>query len=203
MTTAYDPVSNVTVFVRVDTPRSGNQIGGDIWVHPGLSATWRLREGDQLDSANTTMPADGYSGWNYRMETDFAVAVACTDNTTDFPYNCILAWDDRGIPNGLLSYTYFKVDTSSGYSISWYGSGTNRGGTEVLGHPSAAAFADTLWLSWKTWETPSQVAYAKNNGSYFSWSNTFTTRSGLLDPPTWQYITEETRESSLVWTELP
>jgi hypothetical protein len=102
---AYDPYSDTDVMVSV---RFTDLVaGGQIFVHPGFFNATRLFPGAMLGAANTTHTASLSNPlFDYSFQTDFAPGVACAPDRSVFPYNCILAWNDRMVPNGRIHYTY-------------------------------------------------------------------------------------------------
>jgi len=199
---AWDNVSGNTVFVQVNTDRSSFNNHGEIDVYPGFfsnSNNQKLRLPSRL-SSNRNPPSDSYSDFNYTLKTDVAPAVACAPNRNNFNFNCILAWVDRGIVDGSILYTYFRIDNNN---IVW--STTHgvfvRPYTRTLNNISAAFFNESFWLAWKTIEN--DIKYCRTNSSETNWNGIITkTRSKVVDSPTWIYVSETNKESILVWTEF-
>jgi hypothetical protein len=195
MTTAWDAYSGRTVFARVDTdPDSG---GGGIWLYPGLvDSTYKLQGGEQMPSSTA---ADPYYSFNYRNRTDQRVGVACAPNRNTFAYNCILAWNDRGIPDANLLYRYFRLN---GGDVEWSSDApAKRSGADTNSAVSAAFINGYFYLAWK--DRNGNVEYTKNSGTnYFSWTTTQTvgTNFSVVEPPAWYYVPHQTHEAALVWT---
>lgn len=146
------------------------------------------------------MPTDPYALFSYSAKTDRRVGVACADDRTHFDYNCAVTWHDRGIPDGNVLYKYFRVN---GSAIEWRTNSWKRSGANTEGGVAAAFFDGKLWMAWR--DPDHDIAYTSNeisNGSYSGWSTAQTQgRSGVVDAPTWSYVSHENREAALTWTE--
>lgn len=128
--------------------------------------------------------------------------MACGDDTSNFPYNCLLAWQDSTVPNGRVLYTYFKV--GAGSTIDFHPNAWIRGGSQTVGHVSAAYFADRYYLAWKRWTAPADASYTINDStSYTGWStvNNYDAED-IVDPPTWLYRDDDATSNGILWTEL-
>ena len=199
---AWDNVSENTVFVGVDTDRDNFNGHGEIDVYPGFRDTNNnqlLRSPSRL-SVNRTPPTDNYTDFNYTLKTDVSPAVACAPNRNVFDFNCILAWVDRGITDGRILYTYFRIDNNE---IIW--SNTHgvfvRSYTKTFNNISASFFDGSFWLAWKT--IGNDISYCRTDTGETDWDDVVTkTRSKVVDPPTWIYVPETNKESILVWTEF-
>jgi len=197
MTTAWDEVSDTTVFARVETDRDTG--GGDIYIHAGWESgqTGRLNAGSKLSGS----VSDPYTMFSYAFKTDQRVGVTCADSINTFAYNCVVAWNDRGIPDANVLYKYFRVN---GNTIQWRSTVLKRSGAVTVGGIGAAFFDDQFWLAWKT--TANDVAYTSNpesSSSYGGWSTVATLgRNGkVIDPPTWFYVPHHNHEAAVTWTE--
>jgi hypothetical protein len=199
---ANDAYTNTDVYVRVaDTHLLG---GGTIHIHPDLNGSSRtnLRAGSMLSAVNTTVPNSHSPIWNYRRQTDFAPAVACAPNRDVFAFNCILAWADRGVPNGRVLYTYFRVNTATN-QIEWHGTSWARGGSQTTSHISAGYFGDRFWLGWKEWNSGEPPTRTWTSSGYTSWSTPEAIDiQNIIDPPTFLYDTLKPKAGGMVWTEV-
>ncbi len=203
LTSAYDPISQRTVFVSVDT---ANGRGGQITVHPGIYGGTRnkLRTGSQLSSSvsfavinnNVFFPSDG--------TTQSAVGVACADQNVTSTHNCVLAWVDRGKPEMALHYTYFRVNTGTN-SIDWFDRAVIRAGANSVSHISAGFFADKLWVGYRDLSTVGRAMVMTNDLSgAFSWSSAIDlgATAYVADPPSFSYVPQLAREAGIFWTEV-
>jgi len=172
---AWDATSGNTVFVSVDTGRS-LATQGEIRVHPGFIGSYyynKIREGS-IVSDNRNAPADSYGThptFAYTLKTDVTPAVACADTRATLSYNCLLAWQDRGIPDGKILYTYFRINLSTN-AVVWRPGTPNvwvRSGSNTVSNLSAAYFEGKFWLAWKKTEAGTDVAWT-NTSTYTGWS---------------------------------
>ena len=197
---AWDDHSGNTIFVKVGTDR--NYTGhGEIDVFPGFHSSTnglQLKPPSRL-STNRTSPTDSFADFSYTRKTDVAPGVACAPDRNNFDYNCMIAWVDRGIMQGRILYTYFRIDNNA---IVW---SPNHGvfvrsGTSSFSHISAAFFNGSFWLAWKTID--GDINYCRTDSNETDWDPIVSlSRTKVVDPPTWTYVPEDTKESLLVWTE--
>jgi hypothetical protein len=200
LVSAWDDYSGNTLFVKVGTGRSyaGH---GEIDVFPGFHSTTnglKLRPPSRL-STNRSSPTDSFADFSYTLKTDVAPGVACAPDRNDFSYNCIIAWVDRGIMEGDILYTYFRIDSNA---VVWSPNHDVfiRSGANSFSHISAAFFDGSFWLAWKTID--GDVKYCRTDSHETDWdANVSLSRTQTVDPPTWTYVPEDTKESLLIWTE--
>lgn len=201
MATAWDPESGLTVFARVNSER--NFTMGGITIHAGTQGSSDTLGLGSMLTGTVNLPSDSYSLWDYAGTTEVAVALACGDGGT-LTYNCMVAWQDNGIPSGHVLYTYFYVDSSG--SIVWRpSSAIRRSGVSSVEHLSAAYFEGRYWLAWKSSDIPARVKFVSHpDTSYTSWSSTSTAGGDyVIDPPTWISSPTLVKEKALLWTETP
>lgn len=220
VSTAWDQVSENTVFVVVDSDKNDSLKNGRIRVLPGFynGSEYILNPGSYLED-HTSPPSDPYTtnpDFDYTLRTDTSPGVACSDNTINQAYNCILAWQDRGIPDGRILYTYFRVNSIT-HAIEWQGTAWARSGVYTVSDVSAAWFkvpqsssgpwVGAFWLAWKTLGPDPDVAYVsrlESSGYASGWSSAaFMQADHVVDAPTWGYDPINSREALLIWTELP
>jgi len=210
MTTAWDAASAKTIFVRVNTTQ-GDPNYGQISIHPGLhnNDPVTLRSATVLTGS---LPADTYTSPNfaYQGRTDTHVAVACAPDRDEWDYNCLLAWQDIGIPNGRVLYEYFNVTcTGELCDVNLLGSITARGtegatATSTVAGLSAAWFDGRFWLTWKSYDGTPQVFYNNGGfgGSYSTWyQSSLSLPSMAISPPTFLYVPDPTKQSILTWAQ--
>ncbi len=197
--TAYDPVSNKTVFVSVD---SGEHAQGQIGLYAGLvynSLKHTLNKKQTLFPSLFNMPSAGIGGWTYSMRTDFTIGIACADSRNIFDYNCLLAWNDSGHPGGHLLYTYFRVQNDS---VIMYPTVWRRSGAIVTGGISAAYFNGRFHMAWKYPGVP--LGYARTftaGSSYSDWNVVLEdVEPFIIDSPTFMH--HPTQGKALLWTTL-
>lgn len=198
---AYDPYSNTDIMVSVLNTDSVN--GGIMMIHPGFQTATRLKAGSILFTHNTTLTATYLNPlFDYSFLTDFAPGVACAPDRSEFDYNCLIAWNDRMVPNGRIHYTYFRINGAG--QVEWHGTAWTRGGSYTASHISAGYFSDRFWLGWKDWTNPQKVAWTYNNGSYSSWSQVERlNRPRIVDPPSFAYDPEDPGAGGrITWTEV-
>ncbi len=205
MTSAWDEYSGVTVFARVRTERDRNT-QGRIDVFPGFDSgnVRDLRVGSTLSGGT---PSESFSLWNYRNRTDFPVGIACAPDRDELDYNCLIAWQDRGVPTGAVLYKYFRVNAVTKV-IEWRpGNSSRRSGALSTSGISAAYFNGSFWMSFKVpLSLGGDVAYTEYNVSsgtaYTGWQSvTSLSRVDVVDPPTWLYSSHGAHEAALLWTE--
>ena len=186
-----------TIFVSVDTSRTSSSYG-NIKVYPGFntsSTNLNLAPHDIVSDDAASPPSTGYTGMTYNMKTDVTPAITCADTTTTFTNNCMLAWVDNGVMDGTILYTYFTTDDKT---ITWGGTIYTIDVDTVSGI-SAAYFAGKMWLAYK--QIDGDVEY-RTSTSTGSWSSAVSFgRSKTVDPPTWLYVPEQTKEAIVIWTE--
>lgn len=219
LVSAWDPASETSVFVRVQTSRgSGDE--AEIKVHPGFfgSYRWLLNDGETVsDNVSTWPSAHSNPDWDWLGETEVAPGVACADDKFA-TYNCIIAWQERGVPEGRVLYTYFYVDDSvSPPDLKWHGEARIMPTSRTVSHVSAAFMADgsgsddRFWVTWKEWHSDSEVRVASTDSSgstYWSWftSDGPSNGSEVVDPPTYQFEPWDygsgAQERALIWTEV-
>ena len=214
---AWDPRSGETMFVSVETKRAQVVNNGRLRIHAGMLSTTnnRIRRGSRLTSSGQDVQSSGT--YPYNLETDTIPAVACagqgeSDYLTDF--NCILAWVDRGAPNGRILYTYFRHDTNETDRIEWQGQVRRLPGTNVnsVSGVSAMFSMNQFFLAFKTMDSSPDIKIVKRarSSSYFSgWSTINIYRGDVQDPPAWLYsntsgggpIGTPDNDAVLFWTE--
>ena len=160
-----------------------------------------------MSPANVTVPGDPYGtqpAFNYTLKTDTAPGIACGTSWLLQGANCMLAWQDRGIPDGRILYTWFSINPATG-DIVWQGTVGVRGSAFTVGNVSAAYFDGEYWLAWKTLGTVSDAAWTHRPASsnlFSGWSTTqYMGRSRVVDAPTWLYHPTGSGETALIWTE--
>jgi hypothetical protein len=201
----YDPQSDVTVFAHVETDRDSQADHGVIYLHPGFrgSSNYLLSPGSRTADF-IQAPSGGYT-----LRTDAAPALACSsdDLSPNEPYNCLLAWTDRGEMNGRVLYTWFRVNSSG--RLEYDGRVYVRSWAYSAGNVSAGIASDgSFLLAWKT-SRPSDVAYTVNAGACRTcWGSvTKLGRERVVDAPTWLYDQYTAfwdglpHNAVLVWTE--
>jgi len=212
MTTAWDAASGNTLFVRVNTTK-GDADYGQISIHPGLynGGPYTLRSATALPyTAN--VPTESYTnpGFVYEKRTDTHVAVTCAPDRNEWDYNCLLAWQDIGIPNGRVLYDYFNVTCAGELcGVNFRGSITARGtegatATSTVAGLSAAWFDGRFWLTWKSYDGTPQVFYNNGGfgGSYGAWyQSSLSLPSMAISPPTFLYVPDQTKQSILTWAQ--
>lgn len=176
---AYNPVSNRTIYAKSRASSTRSAVGEDLFVYPGhLSyATTVLKFPTAFSTGNPSLPA--VSGpWKFNGKSSFAPSVACADASYGLTYNCMLAWVDRGMWNGAVLYTYFRVNTSTDQ-------------IEFVKNSSG--------------EHPAQIALvSKNsNGDYATgWNTTqYFSAGNIASPPS--FVSRMNNESAVVWTTTP
>lgn len=202
ITMAWDEYSDTTVVARVRTSRSSTQ--GQVWIYPGFHGTslYKLRKGTKLTG---TGPTETFDTWDYSYKTDFPVGMACAPDRSDVDYNCLIAWQDRGIPDGSILYKYFRINPTT-KAIEWRSGNTSkRAGSLSSSGVSAAYFDGSFWMTWKRAIVGGgDINHTRTTTScdYTCWSS-FTPhfRGDIADPPTWFYVPHQTHESTLIWSE--
>lgn len=213
---AWDPISNRTIFVRVETDYLGplEVSNGRITVHPGLrnGSNTTINPGSLLipavNSPNTTP-------YNYNMETDVVPGIACSPVLDqNFPFNCMLAWIDRGAPNARVLYTYFRnnngnivwsdtiqrlngANSASGVSIGYAGS--------FMGGPGQMNFMMALKgvLTGREGDIDVFMKEDDANTPFDGWTSTTINRADVAEPPTWLYNADNSGLNPvLIWTEI-
>ena len=206
MSTAWDGYSNNTIYAWVQTDRNSGQglINLSAGLRPGSPNLLNKFKTNPINGwFGVTYPSDVYTSWDYSGKTDFPVGVACEPDRDQRDYNCILAWQDRGIPDGSVLYTYFRVNSSDEIEFR-PGGPVKRGASNSSSGVSAAYFGSKFWLAWKV---PRAVGIKYTSTlcgtGYTCWSNLFTatTSDEVVDPPSWFYVPDQTHESGLIWTE--
>lgn len=204
VSTAWDQISNSTILSR---PRTNpDYSSGYVYLYPGIypGTINHVRQGNFLGSSDK--PADGYDLWSYEHKTDFPVGVACAPSQTGIEYNCLLAWQDRGVPNGSVLYKYFRVSPIT-HQIEWRpGPSTVRSSAKAQSGVSAAYFNDAFWLVWKEPASGGgNVVHTKTTSPscYTCWSSpvVLTGAANIADPPTWMYVPSQNQESIVLWTQ--
>lgn len=205
--TAWDPVSGTTIYAVVDTQRTYSAAHGRVRVHAGTysSTVPNLLNGRTLPTL--MMPADEYPGtspnFNYTGKTDFPVGVACAPAAAGLASNCILAWADRGVPNGRMLYIFFKVQ--GGQAV--FATGTPNVGVipgsnaKSLDGVAVAYFAGKFWIAWKTIDaTHHDIGYVTfipptnfSNVAYIS------DATPVVELPAWSYVPHLNYEAALQW----
>lgn len=213
LVSAWDPISGRTIAVRVPT-NSGLAKHGHIFVHPGTmpGTSWNLRLGTELVPV-TNMPSA--SPYDYELETDTTPGVACSPvQDSNFPFNCMLAWVDRGAPNARVLYTYFRVDTVQN-SIVFDDEIRRRSGANTASGVSLAYMPDktsssdlNFFMTFKGMSSTNRgdvVIMSKNDNPsspYSSWTTTTVDRDDVLGAPTWIYDNEDNQRDALIyWAE--
>lgn len=201
----YDPESDLMITVRVDTAHVGNFQRGSIWVHPGFYSTSKLNQGSKLSSMTTQPPSESHPFFEYAMETELPLGVACTSRTDTYPFNCLLAWSDRGIYNGRILYTYFRVGSNGG--IDWHPNSWARSGSQTNSGVQAAYGWERFRMTWKKRFGADTVEYTSTMGDYTSWTwPQERSAAGIVDIPTYLYhhLSLHTRKldrnHAIVWT---
>jgi len=200
LVSTFDTWSAHTMFVTVSTQRTFEADNGEMRIHAGFwpTSNTNLWGGYVVNDNNVTVPAGGYS-----LKTDSAPAVACSWRQFDFPYNCILAWNDRGTTSGRILYTYFRINPSTRV-VDFQGDVWVLAGAYTVGNVSAGVDpTGGPWLAWKT-VSPSDVAWATRDSGWIVHTKG---RSEVIDPPTIvhdQYLNDsisQPHEQALIWTE--
>ena len=212
---AWDPRSGVTMFITVRTDRDASTTtNGTMAVHAGLESGYnnRIAAGRRLLTPGQDIANSGT--YPYTLQTDTIPAVACAgqgtyDSKDDF--NCLLAWIDRGAPNGRLLYTYFRFNDNEPYDIQWQGQVRDRDGANSIAGVAAMYSWGQFFLAFKTMDDTPDITVMRRSRStnYFSGWSTMTTpansRGDVKDPPSFIYsnVSSETSDvnSVLVWTE--
>ena len=217
LVSAWDPVSSNTIFVHVNTDPTSFTDNGKITVHPGFNTTSTnntLRSGSTLWFAPNRPTATPF---DYNMETDVMPGVACSPiSHTGFPFNCMLAWVDRGAPNARILYTYFRVN---GTTVEWDDQIERRVGANSAAGVSLAYIPDTgsqpsdlskpnFFMAFKGMASSNRgdiVVMHKNDDAgtpYTGWTTININRDDVQSPPTWIYRNETTGQDALLyWTE--
>lgn len=216
MVSAWDPISNRTMFIKVETDYLGplEVSNGRITVHPGLvdGSNTNIAFGSLLIPANNTVTTLPY---NYNMETDVTPGVACSPVLEqNFPFNCMLAWVDRGAPNARVLYTYFRNDngviawsdtierlpganTASGLSIGYAGSFMQGSGQSNF----MIALKGILPNRQGDVEVFMKEDDALN--PFGGWTSVILERADVAEPPTWLYnVDNSSLNPVLIWTEI-
>ncbi len=211
---AWDPISERTVVVRVNTDPNATAAHGRIQVHPGFitNSNNTLLASSQLSPVTNMSSTAPY---NYSLETDTTPAVACSSVLhAGFPFNCLLAWVDRGAPNARVLYTYFRVDETND-TIVWDDEIRRRSGANTAAGLSAAYIPDNgdgtnpnFYLAFKGLTSTQRgdvIVMSRDddpNDAYSGWSTTTLNRNDVLSPPTWVYDNDTTGlDQLLYWTE--
>jgi hypothetical protein len=203
LSSAWNNVENKTIFAKVNTQRFSPSTYQKIKIHIGYAGfSDTLSYGHTVETNNINItPHVLDPDWEYQIETDNPVGIACAPNQSTFSYNCILSWIDRGVWTNNIVYTYFKIN---GSSIEFLNTNPNAWHVPSTGYTgvSAAFFDDSFWLTWKNSRT-NNVEYVKIDGCENCSSNVNIINSEkVADRPTWFYVPHQTKESSLVWTEI-
>lgn len=200
LVSSWDDFSGNTVFAFVQTNRdfSGH---GQIYLIPGYFSGSNLNLREPVPLSTLTPPNDPYQDMAFSLKSQVRPGIACAPNRLDFDYNCILAWVDNGIMDGNILYTYFRVDNDT---IVWTPNSikvrSNHTSVSTVSGVSAAFFNDSFWLAWKTID--GDVKYTRTQASEYSWAATVSkNRTDVIDPPTWLYVAEDTKEAALIWSE--
>lgn len=164
---------------------------GQINVHPGFDGSYNtLFPPATLGFGNTT-PASAAPNplYAYDLQTDWPVGVACANNPVG--YNCILAWDDRGTPQGDVLYTFFAINTVAN-TVSWEGNAYTLANARPAAGVQASYTGGAFRLTWKEGLGAEQVVEAQSINFPFygyqgQWSTTELDATGIVDPPTYLY----------------
>jgi hypothetical protein len=198
---AWDPISERTIFVSVDTSRVA-QNNGHIFLYPGYSngSNFILKMPTRVSEAMTPP-----NNSRVTLKTDVSPSISCSDNinfTSTSGFNCLLTWVDRGRAQGEIYYNYFRVLNDSIDFLTT--SPTRRSSAPTIStasNISLAYFDNEFWLAWKDLLT-NDIKYIHTTTSHTSWSSIEQMqRSLVVEGPTWIYVPEDTEESFLVWLE--
>jgi hypothetical protein len=199
----HDPLTDTTIYTIVDTEpdRNGTTASsgamdrvsnGRINVYPGHSLHFRLRTPSQVAASNHTNPITFTSGaLTYAYETDVPVGLACADSDVwTLPYNCMIAWYDRGMLDGRILYTYFRVMSDN--TIEWHHQVFRRGGAYTVSGVDLAFFDGTFWMTFKEAGAFPGIVIMEKTSTGYSWGshNTFVDPEPgehFTGPPTFLY----------------
>jgi len=207
LASAYDPVTDITVFATIKTDRNSGAFGF-VKIHPGLNGTSNnhLEPGSWKPSGNLPTRDPAPSLFPYDGTTDTGVGLACAKPGTGVvAYNCLLAWVDRGGLNNAILYRYFRLNPGVSGGVEWHSSTYRLSGAFSASNVSAAYFDQKFWLTFRN-DTGNVVVMRTPSTSYSSWSTATTTNSGdVVDPPTFLYDADvDTLVNAVVtWTEHP
>lgn len=152
--------------------------------------------------------------FDYTGKTDFRPGLACAPSSANLPYNCMLAWADRGVPNGRVLYTFLKVNTSTN-QINWnplpFPPAPNvyvlPSSVKSLAGVTLSFHAGKFWLAFKTIDLAGihqDIGFVSLSSPYGSGNWSFLQYIGdatpVVDLPSWLSSTDSAMEAGLVWT---
>jgi hypothetical protein len=182
--TAFDQRTNQNIVVWVDT-KHVSRTNGEIYVHPGFRSTDILNVGSKLSPTNTSPPTETHpAGYTWDMETDNIVGVACGDVYYAETYNCLLAWQDRGMPWGRVLYTFFRVDTNN--QIEWMGTSYVLSDSRTSSGVQAA-YMKGFQMVWKGWLGDGNIVERRLTSTTSSLQYT-RSEELVVDSPTYLYV---------------
>lgn len=211
---AYDPISEQSIFLAVNTIRGGSN-HGEIRIYPGHytpgSNPHRLQRGDYLSDV-LYLPADDHPTFSHSGKTYVAPAIACADERVFGNYNCVVAWQDRGIPQGSILYALFTVNPNDDDDILWAANSWELPGATSVSHLSMAYTAShgKFWITWLDADDSfAEVRYSSNDGSCTTcWTSPSGVGSGgtgvhVTEPPQFIYDNQNSLyNGGIVWAEI-
>jgi hypothetical protein len=212
LVTTWDAASQNTVFARVHTDRTDPvfDYSGTIWLYAGFNTSSTqntLGPINILLASNNNMPSSGTS-FPYDAKTDVAPGMACGPYVSSDPerFNCILAWVDRGTPNGRVLYTSFRIRTTPSKQIIWSGVVKQVSGVNTVSDIGLSYTNNTFLLAAKTINGAPNVIVMQTGYDSDVMDNTWSqqslfVRGDVVGAPQWLYTTTGVVPRVLYWTE--